>query len=385
MFLKLMGALPGSIYATSRDGIYVNLFVGSEAAIEQDNLDVSVRQTTLYPWDGIVRLTITPKKATSFAMNLRVPEWCRGAEYRLNGSLVEPQTVQGYARFERVWHPDDTLEFVMPFPVQRVKADHRIAADIGRVALMRGPIVYCLEGLDNGGHVGSLVLTNSGTILAEHRPDLLGGMTVLRGNAQIVRERSTPTYPLGKQTVSQGSFTAIPFYGNTNRRSTEMVVWIADEIENARALTLAGSAVPTASHCNATDFVWALNDAKEPRASDDDTVSRFTWWDHRGTEEWVQYEFPIESDVSGVEVYWWDERRVQRECRVPQSWSVQYLIGDEWSPVIAATAYGTDMDKYNRVLFDAVKTKALRIAVQLQAGWSGGIMQWRVLEPDIVG
>lgn len=147
---------------------------------------------------------------------------------------------------------------------------------------------------------------------------------------------------------------------------------------HAQPLTFAGEAVPSASHCNPGDTVNALNDGVEPKSSDDDTIPRMTWWDHRGTAEWVQYDFPTPRRVSGVDVYWWDERRVGRQCRVPQSWTVLYRDHGQWKPIPGAPDSGTQLDTFNRVTFPPVQTDGLRLAVQLQPDWSGGILEWRV-------
>jgi len=380
MFLKLMGALPSSIYATGADGVYVNLFIGSHADIVQDGLHLTVQQTTAYPWDGAVRLAVKPKTPSHFTVSLRVPDWCHGATFQVNGRSIQPVLSRGYARIERTWQSGDTVEMVMPLSVRRVKADPRVAADVGRVALMRGPIVYCVEGLDNGGRIGSLVIPSTSGIRTERRPGLLGGVTVLRGDAHIVRGRTTAGAPLGERSIVPAEFMAVPFYTNTNREPTDLAVWIADQPEHAQPLTLAGLATPSASHCNPSDTVWALGNAQEPRASDDDSIPRFTWWDHRGTSEWVQYDFPTTQRVCAVEVYWWDETRVHHDCRVPKSWELQYKDGPEWKPVQTNSSYGTAVDTYNRVTFTPINTMALRIVAQSQDGWSAGILQWRVLE-----
>jgi hypothetical protein len=92
----------------------------------------------------------------------------------------------------------------------------------------------------------------------------------------------------------------------------------------------------------------------------------------------VQYEFGRPARVSGVAVYWWDERRVGAHCRVPQSWSLLYRDGNQWKPVSGVSDYGTRMDEYNHVRFDPVTTSGLRMEVQLQPEWSGGILEWQV-------
>ena len=148
------------------------------------------------------------------------------------------------------------------------------------------------------------------------------------------------------------------------------------------APTPAARATASASHCWSHDTVAALNDQIEPAKSDDTTIPRFTWWDHRGTREWVEYDFERPERLASTEVYWWDERRIQAHCRVPQSWRVLYLAADgQWQPVPGASGFGVAMDAYNRVTFEPVTTKALRLEVQLQPEWSGGILEWRAEPP----
>lgn len=227
MFLKLMGLFPACLYATDAEGVYVNLYAGSRAEIKTDQLHLSLQQTTNYPWDGDVTLTVTPHKSARFGVNLRIPDWAHGATVAVNARAVKSvPRVNGYMHLERTWKAGDVVTLHLPMPIQRVKADPRVAADVGRVALMRGPIVYCLEGLDNDGHVRSLVIPPTAAITAEYRPDLLGGVTVLQGEAEVV--------PQGAKTpVTPTKFTAIPFYANSNRAATEMDVWIADETTHA--------------------------------------------------------------------------------------------------------------------------------------------------------
>ncbi|MFH1266909.1 MAG: discoidin domain-containing protein [Planctomycetota bacterium] len=124
----------------------------------------------------------------------------------------------------------------------------------------------------------------------------------------------------------------------------------------------------------------ALNDQVEPSDSCDHAVPRFTWWDHKGTAEWVQYDFDAPREVSAVEVYWFDDGRLNRHCRVPKSWKLLSKDGDAWKPVAGASGYGTEIDKYNRTTFDPVETTGLRIEVQLdpEGPWSGGILEWKV-------
>jgi DUF1680 family protein len=387
MFLKMMGALPGLIYAQEQDAVYVNLFVGSRATVTVSGTKVELLQTTDYPWDGEIKVSVEPERETEFAVNVRLPAWCREPALKLNGkSLMTLDKVSGCARLQRRWQRGDEIALSLPMPVERIKAHPKVAADIGRVAFQRGPIVYCLEALDNGGQVRNLIIPPEAELRTERRVDLLGGVTIIKGSALALHRTSLPDklYSTSDHhaSLSHVEFTAIPYFANANRAPSEMRVWAAETEDKAEALpppTLASRATPSASHCWRQDTVSALNDQLAPAASDDTTIPRFTWWDHRGTTEWVQYDFERLESVSSVEVYWWDERRLKARCRVPQTWRLLYRTpSGEWNPVAHAAGYPVEIDRFNRVNFDPIQTTALRIEVQLQPDWSGGILEWRV-------
>jgi hypothetical protein len=253
------------------------------------------------------------------------------------------------------------------------------------VALQRGPLVYCFEAADNGGHVRNLVLRSDSPLATEQRADLLGGVTVLRGRGLALHRAEWPdTLYLPSSTVpgtKAVDLVAIPYYANANRQQGEMMVWLAEDPAKAQALplpTIANQAVPGASHCNSSDTLDALSDGLAPENSADESIPRFTWWDHRGTREWVQYEFDQPTRISAVEVYWWDERKAGRHCRVPREWRLLAKSAGEWKPVAGASGFGIEPDRFNRVTFTPIVAAGLRLEAHLQAEWSGGILEWRV-------
>ncbi len=395
MFLKIIGAMPGYIYAQDAAGVYVNLFVGSRADVRLTGGKAMLRQTTRYPWQGEVRIAVEPEKPSAFDLYVRIPAWCQGtaspddlyqiegrpttgaARLKVNGQSVEqPEMVRGYARLKRQWKSGDVVELQMDMPVRRVKAHPKVDADRERVALMRGPIVYCFEGCDHGGHIRHVVAPPQVQFATEHLADLLGGMTVLRGQGLGLYRTEE-----GRVEQQPADLVAIPYGFNANRGPTEMAVWLPEVPARAQPVpvpTIASRAQPSASHCTPADGLNALNDRVEPAASDDRKIPRFTWWDHRGTKEWVQYDFVEPQTVSRVDVYWFDEQRIRGGCRMPQSWQLLYKDGNEWKPVAGASEYGVTMDRLNRVTFTPIRTTALRIEIQLQPNWSGGILEWQV-------
>lgn len=200
MFLKIMGAMPGYIYATDADSLYVNLFVGGHAKTSVKGTDVEISQATKYPWDGAVRMEIRPTQPTEFGLMVRIPEWCSGATLKVNGQKVDTERrVRGYVRVDRLWKAGDVVELTLPMPVRAVETHPKVEANVGRVALMRGPLVYCVEAVEQElpDRVGS-------GLREEAWPDKLGGVVAIRG----------------------ASFSAIPYYANANRGPAKKIVWI---------------------------------------------------------------------------------------------------------------------------------------------------------------
>jgi DUF1680 family protein len=395
MFLKIMGAMPGWIYAQNQQGIYVNLYVGSKARIILPQTPIALNQTTEYPWDGRIVINVDPDQSAAFDLSLRIPEWCRASandsalyrpanttksgtvKLKVNGKTISPVEIRhGYATLHREWKRGDRVELTLAMPIQQIHAHPNVEADRGRVAIMRGPVVYCAESIDNPDGLRNLVLSENTRWTQKKDDSQLGSIVRIEGKVRALFTNSANTV-----VQRPAPLTLIPYYANSNRRPSEMLVWLAENPATATPqppATIASRALPTASHCCPSDTVSALNDRIQPAASDDKTLPRFTWWDHRGTREWVQYDFDKPVEISQTAVYWWDERRIQAHCRVPKSWRILYKRNNEWLPVTGVDTYGTAMDILNQTHFDKITTPALRLEVELQPEWSGGILEWTV-------
>jgi uncharacterized protein len=388
---RFLASVPGYVYAQQGDKLYVNLFVASTADIKLDNgRRVKVIQETRYPWDGAVKMTVNPDRSGGFTINVRIPGWAHneavpGDLYRfldkveesvllkVNGQPVPLNIDKGYVSLNRGWKRGDVIELALPMPVRRVAANDRVEADRGRVALQRGPVVYCAEWPDNlQGHVRNLMLADNAKLTAEFKSELLGGVMVIKGNAVAL------AYDEQNQVVkNEQEFTAIPYYAWANRGPGEMIVWIPNNEAAARALPR-----PTVSSTSKVTVSGgrnprAINDQAEPKSSDDASNTYFHWWPKKGTTEWVEYALQKSVTVSEVEVYWFDDTG-HGECRVPRSWRVLYKDGDQWKPVENTEAYGVEKDRYNKISFKPVTTNALRLEVTLQPNWSAGIQEWKV-------
>ncbi|HJN66698.1 MAG TPA: glycoside hydrolase family 127 protein [Pirellulales bacterium] len=215
------------VYALGKSVVYVNLYAAGTGKISVDGKQVVLKQETRYPWDGSVVLTVTPPKPQKFDICLRIPGWCRenktpGALYvgseskakptlKINGKQVSLDKLEkGYARISREWKAGDKIELDLPMSIRRMQAHPEVKADAGRVALQRGPIVYCVEAADNGGRVSHLSLPADAKLTAEHRPNMLGGVTVIKGK------------------VGRHDLLAVPYYAWDNRQSGEMAVWLKE-------------------------------------------------------------------------------------------------------------------------------------------------------------
>ncbi len=389
---RFIASVPGYIYAHKDGNLYVNLYVANEATVDLKKGSVQITQETRYPWDGVVRIGLTPQTNNNkFAVNLRIPGWAQNKPvpsdlYRyldpeeqeitlnVNGDPVTFGKEKGYARIDRAWEPGDVIELAIPMPVRRVKAHENVEADRGKVALERGPLVFCVEWPDSpDGHVRNFLLKDDSPLKTEFRPELLGGLQVIMGTVGAYKVIDED----GSVEKSPKDFVAIPYYAWAHRGKGEMAVWLAREEAAVNPLgrpTLASISKVSSSFGKNTE---AVHDLLEPETSSDQEVPFFHWWPHKGTTEWIQYDFPELSEVSTIEVYWFDDTG-RGECRPPQSWHALFWDGKKWQPVYTVEKYGVEKDTYNTVIFETVRTKSLRLAIDSQPEFAGGIHEWRV-------
>ena len=220
---RLMAELPGLIYAQQGSRVYVNLFIGSEASITVRGVPVKISQQTSYPWDGRVTIHVDPARPVTADLYVRVPQWARREQpadtlYRFSPPippLVEVAGVTtwrwdptGYRAFSRTWKAGDTVNVTFPMPIRRVLANDNVVENRGKAAIQRGPIVYCLEGIDNGGSLEDVRLPLDAPAEPLFHRDLLGGV-------------ETIVFQAGGRTI-----TAIPYYAWNNRGKGEMAVWV---------------------------------------------------------------------------------------------------------------------------------------------------------------
>ena len=237
---RFIASVPGYVYAVKGDTLYVNLYVQGKGKTPLDCTDVTITQTTRYPWDGKVTLTVTPEKSGEFTLALRIPGWAHNEAvpsdlYRfasagdetvalsVNGKPAGLNIKDGFAVLRRDWMTGDTVELTLPMHIQRVLAHDAVEADRGRVALQRGPIVYCAEWPDNDGEISTLVLPDETELTCAYRSDLLKGVAVITGKA--VGLEFDPSGNIAAR--KPRTLTAIPYYAWAHRGPGQMAVWLA--------------------------------------------------------------------------------------------------------------------------------------------------------------
>jgi DUF1680 family protein len=229
---RTLSSLPGYVATMSDSGLWLHLYARSTVtATLGDAGEVTVRQRTEYPWDGEVTLEVQPQAPCTFSLFVRVPAWAQGATAQINGRPVEQPVAPGtYLELRRQWAPGDVVRLTLPMPVRLLAAHPRVANDRGRAAVLRGPLVYCVEQADHPGtDVWDLALPAQPDWQAAHEPDLLDGVTVLRVQALAQLDVEGPLYRPFDPTpprYTPVSLTAIPYYAWANREPGPMQVWL---------------------------------------------------------------------------------------------------------------------------------------------------------------
>jgi len=370
--------------------------------------EVSIQEETRYPFEDALALTITMNQPARFPLYLRVPKWCKNPAVRVNGVALNGagDAQQGYIVLDRLWSNGDRCELQLPMHVEvrRWEKNHNAAS------VQRGPLTYSLkigeQWVEYGGARAwpewevypttawnyGLVLDNQLWVQAVTEADKnaepylpfasAAAPVELRMKARKISSWQADSRGLVaplkdspiKSTEPEEFVSLIPMGMARLRISSFPVIGNgADAREWPLVLARA-----SASYENGKDKLEAIYDGIEPKSSNDTKIPRFTWWDHKGTEEWVQYEYDRPREMSGVKVYWFDDAPTKGECRLPAGWLVLCRVNGQW------TAPGIDnidtivKDGYSTITFDPVQADAIKIVVQLRKGYSAGILEWKV-------
>jgi DUF1680 family protein len=402
--------------ATADNGLCATLYAPSEVKAKVgDGAEVTIQAETKYPFELGTSVEIRTTKPSQFPLYFRIPGWAAGCEYKIaaRADKLDPEENlprlrgSGYLRLDRTWADGDRvfLFFLTKEPggihVRRWAKNHNaLSVEWGPLAFSlkidekyqryggtdawpeyevvpASPWNYALEGF------GMRLVTKAGPLpdqpfVAQAAPVMIEATAVrisqwtLDPNGLIAPLQDSPVKWSGRIDDVE-HVTLIPMGAARLRLTMFPEPGTGPDAHDWKP----APKPPLASYCHDGDSTLALNDGILPKSSNDHSIPRFTWWDHKGTEEWVQYDFDTPRKLTGVDVYWFDDTG-KGQCRVPASWKVQVKSADGWKDVTGVSAYGLAKDQFNAVTFDAAETTSIRLLVQLQLKFSGGILEWRV-------
>lgn len=244
---RLVGSLGDYIYGASDRGLWINLFIGSATTVKIGGKDFPVRMETNYPWDGTVKIYADPASKVKTSINVRIPGWSRGEAspgdlyvfddktadafmLTINGKPAVYQMEKGYAVINRDWKKGDVIELTLPMKVKRVMARTELKQDEGRIALQRGPLVYCVEGADNNGNAWDMILPDGTTFETTFKKELLDGVVTIGFEAPVVNVSADGM----SVRTEKRKITAIPYYAWCNRGQNPMQVWLPRKIKDIK-------------------------------------------------------------------------------------------------------------------------------------------------------
>ncbi len=400
--------------ATWDRGLCASLYAPSTVTARVgDGTSVTITEDSAYPFDGTIRLHVSSPNDVNFRLYLRVPGWCQSGSVTVNGDTASASLAgDSYLCVERTWRNDDRIEVQFDMPVRVTTwPSNKNAVSVGR-----GPLWFSLKIAERWERYG----TNPSWPEWEVFPaspwnyGLLLDTAYSTASMRVEKKKPDPGalpwtvgwVPLVLQATGRridgwemdyrgliGPLQSSPARTNAPEERLTLVPMGAARLRVSSFPTVSPDGrgvewVPPArpkpipfaisySYVNRYDDPEAPADGLEPARSNDEAVPRMTWWAHKGTAEWIQYDFPSVQTISSASIYWFDEGE-EDGCRVPASWNLLYRAGDSWIPVERATPFGCEKDAFNSTTFSRIVTTGMRLMVQLQPGFSGGILEWKV-------
>ena len=386
---RFIPSVPGYVYAVKDNALYVNLFMPNTMTQKVAGKAVTLTQKTGYPYDGDIEISIDKTALKKeMALKVRIPGWVRGDvvpsdlysyvdgkhpgySVTVNGVPVESALEQGYFTVTRKWKKGDKVVVHFDLEPRVVKAHAEVKADVGRIAVERGPVVYCAEWPDNPGFSVRSVLMNQEPQFTVKHSDELFGLDKIATKAQTLSFGKD-----GRLEVKDVDLTLIPYYAWCHRGSGEMAVWLPQDLratKPSKPATLASTSKIDAS--TPARSISAVNDQLVPG---DESSPYYHWWPKQGGTEWITYDFAAPATVSRSSVWWFDDQP-WGGCSVPKAWRISYKdASGNWVPVEEPSGYPLRKGAACEVRFKPVTTSAVRLEVDLPAELSAGLYEWDV-------
>ena len=388
---RFIPSLPGYIYAVKDNSLFINLFISNEADLKINNKKVRIKQSTSYPWDGDVKLSIMHNTAGKFAIKIRIPGWVRNEvvpsnlykysdnkslsySISINGQKIESRIDKGYFVIDNKWKKGDEISIHFDMDVRTVKANHNVEADKGRISIERGPLVYCAEWADNKYNVLNTLMSQKTNFEIIKQPDLLNGIYQISTKAQSLEYDKN-----GKLNIKDQNLLLIPYYAWAHRGQGNMTIWLPQQVyasNPAPIPTLTSESKIEASVNSAS--LHSISDGMIPKDENDRSIPYFNWWPQKGTYEWITYDFPQKISISESIIYWFDDSP-WGGCRVPENLKLYYKNEyNKWENIEITNNYIIEKSSPTKIQFKDVITNGIKLEVKLKDNFSSGIMEWIV-------
>jgi DUF1680 family protein len=385
---RLIPQISGMIYSHTDDDIFCALYAGSSSDITLADGKVRLVQSTGYPFDGKVSIEVTPEyEGKEFTLWLRIPTWntdrfIPGDLYRyaddirssaclkVNGKKVRAESQEGYVPVRRSWKAGDKVELELDMPVRYNVADERVEADVNRICLTKGPILYCAEEPDNQDNPSLIIMDGTSTEFKEGQLEdgVMKGIPVISVNASAAKLNGT---------VSNTVVNLIPYYSWNNRGDwKKMNVWFARDKETAVSYipTIPGKIVDVQA-TRIADDIYGPVDGQIPSSSADESIPRWTSYNDLGLSQQYIIYLEEEQEIKSVKVYWHDNND---DVKIPASWTIDYHTDGEWKEFkpCSSDIFGTAKDQFNMVRPEhTVKADAIRLNIVAQKDACVGILE----------
>lgn len=374
--LRTIASIGGYAYAQKGSDVYVNLYLPGSADITVNGKASHLAIEGDYPWSGKLKLSWTGAGAENGTLHLRVPGW-ETQPVTLNSKEVTPDE-SGYVVVHQDWAKDSSINLDLPMPIERVAANPEVKPDEGKVALRRGPIVYCAESIDQNAPLSNVFVPETSSVKSNWTNDFNGAELLTASAATTPKVSWWGKLYQATPVPAATTLKLIPYCDWDNRGHDAMQVWFPSAPAPSPTGGAELTAKVTASFVNGNADPTGINNGFKPKTSGDQPSALMHWWPHKGTSEWVAYAWDKPVKTSAIKVFWFDDTG-RGECRLPASWELQYKDGDLWKPVQNPSGYPVEKDKWTEVTFTPVQTTELRLVVQLQPNWAAGVQQWQVI------